>query len=105
MNRALVFAAGIAATLATGALWHGPFGAGERLARRADTLARVTLDRYEMTAVTARLERDPLARRMILSGPADSFQRAELVRMMAEIPGVTEVRWDPASLPQEGGRR
>jgi hypothetical protein len=38
---------------------------------------------------------------MILSGPADDFQRAELVRILDDIPGVLEVRWDPASLPQE----
>ena len=104
MNSLTIFAAGIAATLSAGALWHGPLGAGERLAGRADALARATLDHYEMTAVSATLERAPLSRTMILSGPADSFQRAELVRILSEIPGVAEVRWDPASLPQEGGR-
>ena len=98
----MIFAGGVAATLAFGALWHGPFGAGERFAERADALARATLDHYEMTAVSARLERSPLSRTMILSGPADDFQRTELVRIMAEIPGVAEVRWNPASLPHEG---
>ena len=38
---------------------------------------------------------------MILSGPADSFQRSELVRIMHQVPGIDAVRWDPASLPQE----
>lgn len=97
----MIFAGGVAATLAFGALWHGPFGAGERFAERADALARATLDHYEMTAVSARLERSPLSRTMILSGPADDFQRTELVRILSEVPGVAEVRWDPASLPQE----
>jgi len=41
-------------------------------------------------------------RTMVLSGPADPFQRSELVRIMGEVPGVAAVRWDPASLPQEG---
>ncbi len=101
MNRAAIFIAGVAATLAFAALWHGPLGAADRLASRADKIARATLDYYELPAVSARLERGPLARRIILSGPADSFQRSELIRIMGQVPGVNEVRWDPASLPQE----
>ncbi len=34
---------------------------------------------------------------MILSGPADDFQRRALVERVGELPGVNEVRWDPAS--------
>ena len=101
MNRAATFIAGVAATLAFGALWHGPLGAGDRFAIRADKIARATLDYYELPAVSARLERGPLTRRIILSGPADPFQRSELVRSMGQVPGVTDARWDPASLPQE----
>ena len=104
MNRGLILAGGAAASLAFGALWHGPLGAGERLATRADKIARATLDYYELPAVSARIERDPLARRIILSGPADSFQRSELLRIMSQVPGVNEVRWDAASLPQEPRR-
>ena len=51
--------------------------------------------------IQAKLQRDPLSRRLILSGPADDFQRSELVRILDGTPGVLEVRWDPASLPQE----
>ena len=101
MNRGLIFASGIAATIAFAALWHGPFGAGERLAVRAEKIARKTLDYYEMPAVSARVARHPLARTMMLSGPADRFQRSELVRIMGQVPGVNAVRWDPNSLPQE----
>jgi hypothetical protein len=56
--------------------------------------------------VQAKLQRGPLSRRLILSGPADDFQRSELLRILDETPGVLDVRWDPASLPQErkGGR-
>jgi hypothetical protein len=104
MKRGLIFALGAAATLACGALWHGPLGAGERVAVHAEKIARATLDYYELPAVNARLERAPLSRRMILSGPADAFQRSELVRIMGQVPGVNEVRWDPASLPQEARR-
>ncbi len=104
MNRTVVFAAGIAATLGFGALWHGPLGAGERFTDRPETLARATLDHLERPMNSARLERGPLARTLVLSGPADDFQRAELVRIMRELPGVSAVRWDAGSLPQEGGR-
>jgi hypothetical protein len=104
MKRGLILASGIAATLAASALWHGPLGAGERLAVRADKIARATLDHYELPTVSAHLQRDPLARVMILSGPADPFQRSELVRIMGKVPGVNAARWDPASLPTEARR-
>ena len=101
MNRGVIFTAGIAATLAFAALWHGPLGAGERLAARAEKIARATLVYYELPAVSARVVRAPLARKMILSGPADDFQRSELVRIMGQVPGINAVAWDPASLPLE----
>jgi len=101
MNRGLIFSAGVVATLAFAGLWHGPLGAGDRLAARADKVARDTLVYYELPAVSARVARDPLSRTIILSGPADRFQRSELVRIMGDVPGINAVAWDPASLPQE----
>lgn len=101
MKRRSIILIGVAATLGFTALWHGPLGAGERMAARAETIARQTLDYYELPMIQVHMERRPLSRRLILSGPADSFQRAELVRILDDIPGVLEVRWDPASLPQE----
>jgi len=102
MNRNLILLIGIAATAAFSALWHGPLGAGERLALQSESIARHTLDYYELPMIQAHLQRRPLSRRLILSGPADDFQRRELVRILDETPGVLEVRWDPAALPQEG---
>lgn len=102
MNRRTLVLFGMAATAGFTALWHGPLGAGEKLARQAETSARRTLDYYELPMVQAKMERGPLSRRLVLSGPADDFQRFELVRILDETPGVLEVRWDPASLPQEG---
>ena len=93
MNRNLVLALGVAAVIAETALWHGPLGAGDRLAGKIERTARATLEHFEMPLVTARLERSPLRRRLLLSGPADDFQHGELVRMMDEIPGVSSVRW------------
>ena len=72
---------------------------------KAEASARRMLDHYELPMIQAQMQRGPLARRLILSGPADDFQRAELVRILDETPGVLDVRWDPASLPQERRRR
>ena len=101
MNRQAIILVGVAATMAFTALWHGPFGAGDRLAAQVEGRARQTLDYYELPMIQARLQRGPLSRRLLLSGPADDFQRAELVRILDETPGVVDVRWDPGSLPQE----
>ena len=101
MTRLGIFLTGIAATMALTALWHGPLGAGERIAARSEVIARRTLDYYELPMIQARLARQPLARTIILSGPADNFQRRELVRVLNEVPGILAVRWDPGSLPQE----
>ena len=99
MNRKTILALGIAATIAETALWHGAFGAGDDLAGKVERAARAELVRLEMPMVTARLERRPLRRRLVLSGPADDFQRSELVRIMDEIPAVSGVRWaTPQSL-------
>lgn len=102
MSRRTIFLLGLIAVLGFTALWHGPLGAGERLAQRVEEQARRQLDQDEMFQVQARLQRGPLSRRLVLSGPADDFQRSELVRILDETPGVLDVVWDPASLPQEG---
>lgn len=101
MNRGAVVLVGIAATVGFTALWHGPLGAGQKLVNQVERDARRQLDHDEMFQVQARLQRNPLSRRLILSGPADDFQRSELVRRLDEVPGVLDVRWDATSLPQE----
>ena len=93
MNRWLTIAIGLAAALATAALWHGPLGGSERFIRNAEGAARVTLDNYEMYQVQARLEGYPIRRRLLLSGPADDFQRRELIRILDQLPGIGDVRW------------
>jgi len=103
MNRRTILILGIAATVGFTELWHGPLGAGEQLATEVESSARRTLDYYELPLIQAKLQRGPLSRRLVLSGPADDFQRSELVRILDETPGVLDVRWDPASLPQETG--
>ena len=104
MNRNGALALGIAATLAASFLWHGPGGAGERFAGTIDRTMRATLDHYEMQPVTARLQRDPLTRRLLLDGPADAFQRTEIARIALEVPGLGSAYWPgprdpPRALP------
>lgn len=98
---------GILAALAASVLWSGPLGAGDRFIARVEADARLTLDNYEMTQVSARLGRSPLTRTLMLSGPADDLQRSELVRILGTLPGVSEARWTPGrrALPlvAEGG--
>lgn len=104
MNRAVVVMLGGVGVVGLAALWHGPLGAGQQLSTNIEANARATLDRLEMTQVQAHMDRQPLRRTLTLSGPADDFQRRELVRIMSEQAGVGEVRWDPASLPAEAAR-
>jgi hypothetical protein len=47
-----------------------------------------------MTQLQAHVQRSPLARTVILSGPADDFQRRELARIMEVVPGVANARWN-----------
>jgi len=84
---------GVLAAIAAAGLWHGPLGAADRFSGRVELGARQALDHYEMTKVTARLQRAPLSRRLILAGPADDFQHSELVRVLNQLPGVSGVSW------------
>ena len=43
-----------------------------------------------------------MRRRLVLSGPADDFQRAQLVQILDDIRGVAGVRW--ATPPKTTGR-
>lgn len=92
-KRRTTFLAGVATTIALAIVWHWPLGAADRLAGRVEAGARAELKHQEMFGVTARLDRSPLRRRVVLSGPADDFQQAELVRILDELPGVSGVRW------------
>jgi hypothetical protein len=104
IGRPAIFVLGVAATLGATALYHGPMGTAESFAGGIEQAARAELDRQEMFQIDARLERRPLSRTLVLSGPADDFQREELPKIMIRVPGVEAVRWDPASLPAEPAR-
>ena len=98
-HRNRMFAIGTAATVALAALVHGPIGQGQRLATGVEQEARRVLVHYEMGAVQARLARDPLRRELVMAGPADDFQRGELVRMFNHLPGVQTTVWAQRSAP------
>ena len=104
IGRPAIFMVGVAATLAATALYHGPMGKADAFAGAIEQAARAELDRQEMFQINGRLERGPLRRTLVLSGPADDFQREELPKIMIKTPGVEAVRWDPASLPEEPAR-
>ena len=93
MNPSRVIALGVAAVLVETALWHGPLGAADRLAARIEAAAAAEIKHQEMFGVTARLERAPLRRRMVLTGPADEFQQRGLGRLIDNMPGVSGTRW------------
>lgn len=100
-RRRAILVIGLAAVILIALLSSGPFGGARRLAAGIERDARATLVHYEMQSVQGQLQRSPLRRRLILAGPADDFQRTELVRMMEELPGVEEARWNrhPALFP------
>jgi hypothetical protein len=87
----LVIAAAIA--IAGAFAWHGPAGAADRFASTVEDSARQRLVDWEMPQVQAHLHRNPLTRRLLLSGPADDFQQSELVRIMSDVPGVSRATW------------
>jgi len=101
MKRSHLLLIGVVATLSVAEIYHGPLGASDRLEQRVERSVRAELQRNEMGQIKAELRERPLSRTLILSGPADDFQRSELVRVLGQVPGVARVEWDPNSLPVE----
>src|SRR5690349_5971453 len=96
-RRILAFVAGAVAAIALTALWHGPLGAGDRLANSLQTSVRQLLVAFEVPQFQSQVERNPIRRTILLSGPADKFQRAETVRILNDTPGVAAARWTGSS--------
>jgi hypothetical protein len=87
---------GFVAALAGAALWHWPLGAADRFVAAVEPAARAVLVDWEMPHVEGHLARDPLTRKLLLAGPADRFQRLQLVRIMSTLPGVSGATWAPS---------
>lgn len=92
-KRNAALALGVVGSIALAAIWHGPLGGADRFAAAVDRGVRSTLVYYEIPQVSGHLHRGPLTRRVLLSGPADDFQRGELVRLVDQLPGVESASW------------
>lgn len=92
-TRNLALALGIAAAVALAALWHGPLGAADHFSTKVEHTIREALVNNEIPEVSGHLHRGPLSRRVLLSGPADDFQRSELIKLMKVVPGVESASW------------
>lgn len=92
-RRNLYFAIGGILAIALAALWHGPLGAADRYAAEVERSVRQTIVYWDIPQVSGHLHRGPLTRTVLLSGPADDFQRSELVRIIGEVPGVERATW------------
>lgn len=90
---------GLAAALAVGAVSHGPLGRGETFVAQLEAGARTVVREAEIPGVSVRMARAPLARRAILSGPADRFQREGqgsfpgLDDRVRAVPGMARIEW------------
>lgn len=99
MSPSAKFLIGLVAVLLMGWLHHGPLGNGQALIDRLEQQAQAAVARAGVPGVSVRLERDPLSRRAILSGPADDFQREGqgelpgLNDIVGEIKGISGVEW------------
>jgi hypothetical protein len=92
-KRIVAFASGLILSIALAALWHGPLGGAAAFEAHVQRGIHNTLVYYEITQVEGHLHHGPLTRRVMLSGPADDFQRSELVRYMDQLPGVASATW------------
>ena len=91
--------AGLAAVIGLAWVWHGPIGTGSSFAAAAEQQTRQVLVDFEMAPVRAAVERSPLSRTLVLDGPADDFQRAELVRILNDVRGIGSVHWADEAAP------
>lgn len=114
MPKLLKILTGFAAALAAGGIAHGPLGLGETFVDRLDRDLQSVLANVAVPGVTGTVQREPLARTALLSGPADCFQRKGdasfgdgregtlpgLDRRALTVPGMGRVAW--TNPPPEG---
>ena len=99
MSRTSKFLIGLAAALIVGWVAHGPLGRGETFVNRLETGARAAVADAAVPGVTVEMQRAPLARKAILSGPANQFQREGLGSLpglnqrVRAVPGMGRVEW------------
>lgn len=106
MSPLLKIATGLAATVLSAWLFHGPAGYGQRTIDGLNAQVQPVVLRQELSTVSAGFPR-PLSRDLRFSGEANSFQRQRFVEIIQdeEIRGLRSIGWDPASRPIEGKAR
>ena len=108
MPTAVKLLIGLALTLASAWVAHGPLGGGARLVDRLERDARAGVARSELPGIDVRLDRRPLTRRATLSGSANDLQREGLGSQLGvtdyvrAVEGIGHVRW--ADEPEDGRR-
>ena len=97
---------GLAATVGSAWIFHGPAGYGQRLIDRLDAQVQPLVRKQEVASVRASFPR-PLSRDLRFSGEANSFQREGFVEVIrdADIRGLRTVGWDRAVGPARGNAR
>jgi hypothetical protein len=99
MPKLAKFLIGLALALAAGAISHGPLGRGAAFIDGLDAELQAILKDVALPGVNGAIQREPLSRRAILSGPADRFQREGvgslpgLDERVLSIPGMGRVEW------------
>ena len=99
MSRMPKFLIGLAATLTVALAAYWPLGMGAAFIDRLEAGANVMVARADVAGVTVTMQRAPLARKALLTGPANQFQREGMgslpginQRVLA-VPGMGRVEW------------
>ena len=99
MSRTTKFLIGLAAALMVALIAFWPLGMGQAFVDRLEVGARTMVARAEVPGVTVQMQRAPLARKALLTGPANQFQREGMgslpgidQRVLA-VPGMARVEW------------
>ncbi len=99
MSRIAKFLVGLAAALVVALVAYWPLGMGQAFVDRLEEGANIMVARAEVPGVTVQMQRSPLARKALLTGPANQFQREGMgslpginERVLA-VPGMSRVEW------------
>ena len=111
MSPFVKFLIGLVADLLMGWIYHGPIGNREALLGRLESQARAAVAESEVPGITARMQRDPMARVAILSGPANDFQREGMGQFpglndrVSAIEGISRIQWANPPARAKGGNQ
>lgn len=105
-KRNRIFAIAALVSIALALIWHGPLGAANRFVNEVNRSIRAAVVYNYIPEVSGHVQRGPLTRHVLLSGPADDFQRGQLVEIISDLPGVESASWSAGGglpLIVEGG--